>query len=254
MNGSDNSAPGLLAGKCAIVSGGSGELGRALCLEFAGLGAKVAFSYWKNQQGTEHTRQQLAALQADVFAYQVAANERLAMQAMVADVIARWGKIDILVNNIGISQAMPFALIDDKDWNNLMQTNINSAYLLSQTVLPHMVRERAGNILNIGSLAGIKLLEAPVHYSTSKAAITGFTQALSKELGRYGIRVNCLAPGLLQDGVARHLPTHKLKNYLAQTALGRLGELQEVAHFAGFMVSQRNSYMTGQTIVIDGGL
>ena len=254
MSGSDNAPRGLLTDKCVVISGGSGKLGRALCLEFARLGARVAFSYWRNHEGAEQTQQQLVALQADVLAFQVGANETVAMQDMVASVIKRWGRIDILVNNIGISQAMPFALIDEQDWNTLMQTNVNSAYLLSQAVLPHMVRERAGNILNIGSLAGVKLLEAPVHYSTSKAAIKGFTQALSKELGRYGIRVNCLAPGLLQDGVARHLPTHKLNNYLAQTALRRLGELQEVAHFAAFMVSDRNSYMTGETVVIDGGL
>ena len=117
-----------------------------------------------------------------------------------------------------------------------------------------MIRRKRGVILNIGSLAGVRMIEAPVHYCASKAAIKGLTEALAKEVARYGIRVLCLAPGLLEDGVGRNLPDHRLADYLKHCALGRLGDLDEVARFAAFLVSDANSYMSGETVVIDGGL
>jgi NAD(P)-dependent dehydrogenase (short-subunit alcohol dehydrogenase family) len=117
-----------------------------------------------------------------------------------------------------------------------------------------MLRRKRGSILNIGSLAGIRLIESPVHYAASKAAIKGFTQALAKEMARSNIRVNCLAPGLLEEGVGQNLPEHRLKDYLKHVSLHRLGTLAETARCAAFMVSDRNGYMNGETLVLDGGL
>jgi NAD(P)-dependent dehydrogenase (short-subunit alcohol dehydrogenase family) len=108
--------------------------------------------------------------------------------------------------------------------------------------------------LNVGSLVGVRMIEAPIHYCASKAAIKGLTEALAKEVARYGIRVICLAPGLLEDGVGRNLPDYRLADYLKHCSLGRLGGLNEVANFAAFLVSDANSYMSGETVVIDGGL
>lgn len=117
-----------------------------------------------------------------------------------------------------------------------------------------MIRRKHGVILNIGSLAGVRLIEAPVHYAASKAAVIGYTQALAKELGRYNVRVNCLAPGLLEEGVGKSLPEHRLQEYLRHVPLRRLGTVEEIAQLAAFMVSDRSSYMHGETIVADGGL
>ena len=115
-----------------------------------------------------------------------------------------------------------------------------------------MFRRKAGVILNLGSLAGVRMIEAPVHYYTSKAAIKGFTEALANEVARHNVRVLCLAPGLLEEGVGRNLPDHKREDYLRHCALGRVGTFAEVAEFAAFLVSDRNSYQSGATIVMDG--
>src|SRR5678815_2262326 len=141
--------------------------------------------------------------------------------------------------------------MEEEDWDRVMDVNVKGAFLTSRTVLKGMIRRKAGVILNIGSLAGTRMIEAPVHYCASKAALKGLTQALAKEVARYQIRVLCLAPGLLEDGVGQSLPEHRLQEYVKHVALGRIGTLQEVARFAAFLVSDRNSYMNGETILMD---
>jgi 3-oxoacyl-[acyl-carrier protein] reductase len=121
-------------------------------------------------------------------------------------------------------------------------------------VLRGMVKQRRGRILNVSSLAGIKMMAAPVHYATAKAALKGFTEALAKEIGRYGITVNCIAPGVLEEGVSDHLPRERREDYLRHCALRRLGTVAEVAEVAAFMVSDRNSLMNGATVVLDGAV
>ena len=176
------------------------------------------------------------------------------LEKMVEDIEERWSSIDVLVNNAGISQPYPLALLEEEDWDEVLDINLKGCYMLSRAVLPAMMRRKQGVVLNIGSLAGMRLLTSPVHYSASKAGIKGFTEALCKEGERYNIRVNCLAPGLLDQGVGQNISEHRLKDYLEYVSLGRLGTLEEVAKFAGFLVSDRNSYMNGTTIVMDGGL
>lgn len=135
-----------------------------------------------------------------------------------------------------------------------MDINVKGTFLTSRAVLPGMIRRKSGVILNLGSLAGARMLEAPVHYCASKAAVKGLTQAMAKELARYRIRVLCLAPGLLDDGMGRNIPETSLAEYLKHCALGRLGTLDEAARFAAFLVSDRNTYMNGETVVLDGGV
>jgi NAD(P)-dependent dehydrogenase (short-subunit alcohol dehydrogenase family) len=117
-----------------------------------------------------------------------------------------------------------------------------------------MIRRKSGVIVNIGSLAGARMIEAPIHYTTSKAALIGMTEAMAKEVARHGIRVVCLAPGLLEDGLGRNLPDHRLADYLKHNALGRVGTFDEVAELCTLLASNRASYMTGETVVIDGGV
>jgi NAD(P)-dependent dehydrogenase (short-subunit alcohol dehydrogenase family) len=135
-----------------------------------------------------------------------------------------------------------------------MGVNTKGAFLTCKAVLPGMIRRKAGVVLNIGSLAGARMLAAPVHYCASKAALKGMTQAMAKELARYGIRVLCLAPGLLEDGVSRNVPDYNLADYLKHCAMGRVGTFAEVAEFAAFLVSDLNTYMNGETVLMDGGL
>jgi 3-oxoacyl-[acyl-carrier protein] reductase len=174
--------------------------------------------------------------------------------AMVAEIEREWGAVDILVNNAGVSQNLPLALMEEEDWDRVMDVNVKGTFLTSRAVLRGMIRRKRGVVLNIGSLVSVRMMDAPVHYCASKAAIKGLSEALAKEVARYGIRVLCLAPGLLEDGVSRNLPDYRLADYLKHCSLGRLGSLEEVARSAAFLVSDANSYMSGETVVIDGGL
>jgi NAD(P)-dependent dehydrogenase (short-subunit alcohol dehydrogenase family) len=149
---------------------------------------------------------------------------------------------------------VPLALMEEADWDRVLDTNVKGAYQSTQAVLRGMIRRCYGRILNIGSLAGTKMMQAPVHYSAAKAALRGFTESLAKEVGRYGVTVNCLAPGVLSDGVSNNLPPARLAEYLRHCALGRVGTVDEVAELAAFLVSPKNSYMSGATIVVDGAV
>jgi len=244
----------MLTGKRALITGGSRGLGRAMCAVFAEYGADVAFNYSGDEEGAAATAQAIRARERRGLAFRASVLDEAALNAMVKEIEREWGGIDILVNNAGVSQPLPLPLMEESDWDLVMDVNVKGQFLVSRAVLRGMIRRRAGALLNISSLAGLRLIEAPVHYAASKAAIKGFTQALAKEVARYQIRVNCLAPGLLEEGVGQSLPEHRMKEYLRHVSLRRLGTLEEVARCAAFLVSDRNSYMNGETIVMDGAL
>ena len=244
----------LLQDKRVLVTGGARGLGRAFCHRFALEGAAVAFNYSTDDEGAKTTTELVENNSARALSFRVSVTDAAELDRMAKQIEQEWGGIDILVNNAGISQPLPVALMEEADWDSIMDINVKGQFLASRAVLKGMLKRRQGCILNIGSLAGLRLLEAPVHYSASKAAVKGFTEALSKEMARYNIRVNCLAPGLLEEGVAQNLPEHRVREYLKHVALHRKGTLEEVAKFAAFLVSDRNSYMTGATIIMDGGL
>jgi NAD(P)-dependent dehydrogenase (short-subunit alcohol dehydrogenase family) len=248
------SSAGGLAGKKALITGGSRGLGRALCEAFTAHGAAVAFTYHQQEEAAGDTIARCARAGAAAQAFRASVLDRSALDGIVRDLEKQWGAIDILVNNAGISQNLPVALMEEEDWDLVMDTNVKGAFLMTRAVLRGMFRRKSGVILNIGSLAGVRMIEAPVHYYTSKAAIKGFTEALAKEVARHNVRVLCLAPGLLEDGVGRNLPEHKRTDYLRHCALGRVGTFTEVAEFAAFLVSEQNSYQTGATVVMDGGV
>ncbi len=247
------SAP-LLADRVAMVTGGSRGLGRAICLALAEEGAAVAFNYSRSEDEAQATLAELRSRGARALCFRASVTDKPALTGMVKAAEQELGTIDILVNNAGIGQVVPLALMEESDWDRMMDTHVKGAFLASQAVLRGMVKLKRGHILNIGSLAGIKMLQAPVHYCAAKAALKGFTEGLAKEIGRYGITVNCLAPGVLEQGVSGHIPPAKLDQYLQHCSLGRKGTLEEVASFAAFLVSRRNSYMNGATVLLDGGV
>ena len=244
----------LLNGKNVLITGGSRGLGRSLCKAFAREGANIAFNYMTDEAGAAQTQKEAGAFGTDVQAVRASVADKTAIMEMVNQIEKQWGRIDILVNNAGITQMLPMALLEEEDWDTVMKINAKGTYLVSRTVLRGMIRRRSGKILNISSLAGMKVVEAPVHYAASKAAIKGFTEALAKEVARYNITVNAIAPGLLEGGVGEYLPPYRLKEYLKHCSLGRVGKFDEVSEVAAFMVSDANSYMNGFVLIMDGGL
>jgi NAD(P)-dependent dehydrogenase (short-subunit alcohol dehydrogenase family) len=248
----------LLAGRTALVTGGSRGLGRAICRALGREGAQVAFNYSRSTADADSLRDELAARSPGDnrrhFAFNVSVLDREGLGKMVKELEQETSGIDILINNAGVGQVVPLALMEESDWDRMMDTHVKGAFLTTQAVLRGMIRRKRGRILNVSSLAGVKMMQAPVHYSAAKAALRGFTESLAKEIGRYGITVNCLAPGILDEGVSNNLPENRLAEYLRHCALGRVGTCEEVADFAAFMVSDRNSYMSGATVILDGAV
>ena len=243
-----------LQGKRCWVTGGSRGLGFAICRELARSGARVAFTYARNVEDAAEARAGLERLGAEVLVYQGSVADAAHVQKTAADIVGKWGGIDVLVNNAGVTQILPIAFVEEADWDAVMDVNVKGVYLCSRAALKPMIRARAGHILNIGSFGSERVIDAPVHYAAAKSALRGLTEALAKEVGRYGIKVNLLAPGLLDVGFSRALPQHRIDEYLGQSALGRLGTVEELARLAAFLVSPDNSFMTGAKVVADGGV
>lgn len=244
----------LLEQRRVLVTGGSRGLGRAIVLACAKHGARVAFSYARNEEAAERTRAEAAELGADVHAFKADAADNAQTEAMVRAVETAWDGLDVLVNNAAITQNLPLALLEEEDFDRVIRVNVKGPYLTSRAALRGMIRRKSGVIVNIGSLAGARMIEAPIHYTTSKAALIGMTEAMAKEVARHGIRVVCLAPGLLEDGLGRNLPDHRLTDYLKHNALGRVGTFAEVAEVCVLLASDRSSYVSGETLVMDGGV
>jgi 3-oxoacyl-[acyl-carrier protein] reductase len=236
-------------GKVALVTGGSGALGGAIVRRLRRDGLDVAFTY--NAHGKE------ARALADISgaaAFQAELTDRRQVEAAVKGVLERFGRIDVLVNNAGLTQVMPFALIEEEDWDRVMAANLKSMFLVTREAVRGMIARKSGTIINIGSLAGHRLLEVPVHYATAKAGVSGFTLALAGELARYKIRVNSVVPGLLEAGVGRMVPEKEMADYLRHCAAGRPGKMDEVAEVVAFLASDAAAYVNAQSIFVDGGI
>ncbi len=244
----------LLRNQRVLVTGGSRGLGRAICAACAEHGADVAFTFASDEAGAAITSERIAAAGRRAVAAKVPVLDGPGLDRFLRQVESTWGPLDVLIANAGISQPLPLALLEEDDWDQVMDTNTKGAFITVRSVLRGMIRRRRGAVLLIGSVAGERMLEAPIHYSASKAALSSMAGTLCKEVGRYGIRVNCLAPGLLDEGVGQNLPEHRLEEYLDHVALHRLGAVAEVARLAVFLVSARTAYMSGATVVADGGL
>jgi 3-oxoacyl-[acyl-carrier protein] reductase len=244
----------LLEGKKALITGGTGALGRKLCDVFAREGADVAFNYLKEEAKAAEVVKSIEARGRAALAFRVSVLDAGGIAAMTGRIADAFGRIDILVNNAGTTQVLPFPLIEESDWDDLMDVNVKGPFIVTKEVVRRMIVRKSGAILNIGSIAGTRMLEVPVHYATAKAAICGFTLSLARELARFGIRVNSVVPGMLDSGVAANVPPEKTREYLNYCAAGRPGRPEEVADMAAFLCSDRASYVNAQNIVVDGGL
>jgi len=244
----------LLTGKCVLVTGGSRGLGQAMCAVFARAGAQVAFTYSRDDEGASRTCERTRAEGREAVARKVSVLDAPGTAALVGELETRFGAVDALVNNCGINQNLPLALLEEEDFDRIMDVNVKGVFLTSKAVLRGMIRRRAGCIVNLGSIVASRTLDAPIHYAASKAALEGLTHALAREVARYGIRVNCLAPGLLEGGLSAGLPAHRRSDYLSHCALGRVASFDEVARFTAFLLTDGAGYMTGETVHIDGCL
>jgi 3-oxoacyl-[acyl-carrier protein] reductase len=245
---------GLLEGKRCVVTGGTRGLGRAIVVELARQGARVAFTYSRSDADAEETASEVRALGGEVLVLKGSVADVSHIKEATSAIVSAWGGIDVLVNNAGVTQVLPVSLLEETDWDLVMDVNVKGAYLFTRSVLKSMIRNRAGSILFIGSFASERVVESPIHFASSKSALRGMTESLAREVGRYGIRVNLVAPGLLDVGMAQTLPQHRQREYVDRSALGRIGRASEIAKSIAFLVSDENSFMSGAKVVLDGGV
>ncbi len=244
----------MLEGKTAFVTGGSGAVGSAIVRTFAREGCRVAFSYHRGAERAETLVGELAGGGASVKAYELDVLDAKAGVELAKAIERDLGPIDVLVNNAGLTQVMPFALIEEEDWDRMMDVNVKGMFLVTKAFARGMVRRKRGVVINMGSLAGMRVLEVPVHYATAKSAVVGFTLALARELARYSIRVNAVVPGMLTEGVASNVPDKQREEYCHYCTQSRPGEPAEVAELVAFLASDRSSYINAQAICVDGGI
>lgn len=243
----------LLEGKRAFITGGTRGIGAALCQVFAREGADVAFNYNSRDDLAEKTLGNITAHNRRALSYKVSVVDRLGMKKLTRELVEAWGGIDILVNNAAINRGDNFATTTDRAWDEVINTNVNSLFAVTKPIYKQMIRQRKGAILNITSIGAIRSLPTAVHYSTSKAAMIGFTKCLSREAATFGISVNAIAAGIFDTDLAQALPDRLLQMHEFWVASGRLGRPEELAEYAAFMVSDRNSFMNGEVVIVDGG-
>jgi 3-oxoacyl-[acyl-carrier protein] reductase len=246
--GTSATSTGILRAERVLVTGGSGGIGRGICEVLAREGAQIAFTYATDRAGAEATT---AATGAQAFALDV--RDPDACGRVVAQVIETLGGLDVLVNNAGISEAVPFVLLDDAEVNDIFAVNALAPIRLARLAARPMIRQKRGRIVNVSSIAGSRSIPGPVHYAASKAALDGMTRSLAHELGPYGILVNGIAAGIFEGGLKDTIPEHHQKRYLEACALKRFGRPDECGELVAWLASPRNTYVNGSVIVQDGG-
>lgn len=243
----------LLEGKRAFVSGGTRGIGAALCEVFAREGADVAFNYHSSDDLAEQVKAKIEAHGRKALPFKISVTDRVGMKKVAREIFNEWGGVDILVNNAAVNKADNFATTTDHSWDWVVDTNVNSLFSVTKPFYKLMIRKRKGNILNITSIGAIRALPTSVHYATSKAAMIGFTKCLSREAANFGICVNAIAAGIFDTDLGNTLPDRLLLAHENWVSFQRLGKPEELAEIACFLVSDRNSYMNGEIITVDGG-
>ncbi|MFI0465766.1 3-oxoacyl-[acyl-carrier-protein] reductase [Saccharopolyspora sp. 5N102] len=236
----------------ALVTGGSRGIGRATVLRLARDGFDVAFCYASNPEAAALLAKEAGDLGSRVVAKQADVSRADAVRALVADAQEELGPIDVVVTSAGIVRDNPLLLMKDEDWHQVLDTNLDGTYHVCRAVVFEMMKRRRGCIVNISSVAGVHGNATQTNYSASKAGIIGFTKALAKEVGKYGIRANVVAPGFVETDMTAGLSESTRAAAAANIPLGRFGRPEEVADMVGYLVSAE--YVTGSVLQIDGGI
>ena len=240
--------------RAALVTGGSGAIGGAIARRLAAGGDRVAVHYLGSQAKADAVVAEIADRGGEAFAVRADVTVAADVESMIAAVTERWGKVDVLVNNAGITRDTLLMRMDESDWDAVITTNLKSAYLCAKAVTRPMMRQRYGRILNVSSVVGVTGNAGQANYAAAKAGLLGFTRSLAKELASRGITANAIAPGFIDAGMTEALGAELREKALAFIPLARFGSVDDVAEAAWFLCSDGAGYITGQVLQIDGGM
>lgn len=247
----------MLKGKKVLITGGTAGIGKQIAITFAEQGACVAI-FGTNKERAEKVLLELkeAATSADqdFLAEIVDVSHKESIDAAIADILSKWGQLDVLVNNAGITRDGLLMKMSEEQWDQVIDVNLKSVFNTCQALVRPMMKARSGKIINISSIVGLTGNAGQVNYSASKSGVIGFTKSLAQELATRGICVNCIAPGFIETRMTDELTDAQKEGILKQIPMGRVGKPEEIAHAALFLASDMSAYMTGQVLTVDGGM
>ncbi len=242
-----------LHNQVAVVTGGSRGIGRAAALELAAQGARVLVNYQQNGAAAAEVVQLIEAAGGEAVAFAADVSDEQAVNRLIEAALERWGRLDVLVNNAGITDDAPLLRLRPEQWHRVIETDLTSVFLCCRAALPVMRRQRYGRIVNVGSLAGLAGNVGQTNYAAAKAGLIGFTRALAREVAIDGITANVVAPGYIDTELVETVPAAIKEWALGVIAMRRFGNAEEVAAAIGFLASPRASYITGHVLTVDGG-
>jgi len=237
-----------------LVTGGSRGIGRSIALAFAEPGAFVAINYRRGEQAAAGVLDELRSRGADGMILQADVTDLGQVRSMVSLLASQCDRIDVLVNNAGGNRDGLLAMMDPQDWDSVIDLNLKSVFHCSKVVTRLMMMQRSGVIVNVSSLSGIRGLPGQTNYAAAKGGVNAFTRALAQEVARFGLRVNAVAPGLVETEMAMQLPAPQRQRLISRIPMGRMATPEEVAAVVKFLASDEASYITGQVIEVTGGI
>ncbi len=244
----------LLENKVALITGGSRGIGRSIVEKFVSNGCNVAFTYNRSASEAELIESNLFKKNLKIKGYKSDASKFNEAELLANSVVSEFGKIDILVNNAGITKDNLLMRMSEDDFNQVLSVNLNSVFNMTKAVQREFLKNRQGSIINISSVVGIKGNAGQSNYSASKAGIIGFTKSIALELGSRNIRSNVVAPGFIETEMTKNLSEDTLKSWYSSIPLKRGGKPSDIGNVCVFLGSDMSSYMTGQVLVVDGGM
>jgi 3-oxoacyl-[acyl-carrier protein] reductase len=243
-----------LDGKTALVTGGSRGIGRAIVQTLAQAGARVAFTYRSREDEANALADELRAGGSDVLVFQGDAADPDHAAHVVDAVVSQWGRIDVLVNNAGVTRDGLMIRMTEDDWDAVIGTNLKSVFAFCKAAYRPMMKQRGGSVVNLSSVVGVTGNPGQTNYAASKAGIIGFSKSLAKELGGRGVRVNVVAPGFVETDMTAGLGEGAREAMVGATPLGRGASPQDIANAVAFLASDLSGYVTGHVLHVDGGL
>ena len=245
---------GLLDGKIALVTGGTRGIGKGICEKFVQEGATVVFTYVSSEEKANALAAELSTNGVEVIAVRSDASKLDEAEALINQIVEKYGQLDVVVNNAGITRDNLLMRMKEEDWDAVMDTNLKSVFNVTKALQRTMLKQRSGSIINISSIVGVQGNAGQSNYAASKAGIIGFSKSIAKELGSRNIRCNAIAPGFIETEMTDSLDEKVVEEWRKSIPLKRGGTPKDVANAAVFLASDMSTYVTGQTISVCGGM